>query len=182
MSRPALVTPEQWRALVDRSGPGSPLRTIDRPRKKREHPEHDGQAEYFATGVERLQKNHPESAHLFDLTYANPQQGQSGGKNGKVWGAYFAAEGKKPGVPDLTHPVARFGYHGLYVENKVGRAPLTDEQVEWAIRLQRQGYAVAVCRAFTPSQLAASIEYVIGRYTMFSPQWHAHIPPHEKWL
>lgn len=184
MSRPALVTPEQWRDIVDRTGPDSPLRELAAPRKRRERPEHDGQVEYFKVGVPRLRAKHPESAHLFDLTYANPNStGLKGGfKSNAKLVQRALDEGLRPGVPDLTHPVARFGYHGLYVENKINKTALSDDQLQWAIRLHRQGYAVVVCRAFGPSQLAAMIEHVIGHYTMFNPQWHVHIPPDEKWL
>jgi hypothetical protein len=182
MSRPALVSREAFADMVGRAGPDSPLRQLRAPRGRRASPEHDGQAEYFRSVVPDLKRLYPVSAHLFDLTYANPQQGQQGRGRGKMWGVYFAAEGKKPGVPDLTHPVARFGYHGLYVENKIGRTPLSDEQMDWACLLQRQGFAAVVCRAVTPDALAEAIGKAVGRYTMFDPNWHDHIDPREAWL
>jgi hypothetical protein len=188
VSRPALVDREQWQDIVRRAGPDSPLHKLDQrklsqmSRGKRGSPEHDGQSLYFREGVPRLKLQHPDSADLFDLTYANPQQGQAGGRKAKAWGAYFAAEGKKAGVPDLTHPVGRFKYSGLYIENKIGRTAVSDEQLEWAIKLSRQGFAVVVCRATTSEALAESIERAIGRYTVFDRYWHEHIPKDEKWL
>ena len=52
----------------------------------------------------------------------------------------------KPGVPDLCLPVARGGYHGLYIELKraVGGI-LSDEQKWWIDELKSQGYAAIVC-------------------------------------
>lgn len=56
------------------------------------------------------------------------------------------AEGLKAGVPDMSLPVARQGYHGLYVELKAGSNQPTDEQVWWLDRLAAQGFLAVVCR------------------------------------
>jgi len=55
------------------------------------------------------------------------------------------AEGVKPGVPDLCLPVARDGYHGLYIEMKFGRNKPTDHQERWLEFLNEQGYLAVVC-------------------------------------
>jgi hypothetical protein len=54
------------------------------------------------------------------------------------------AEGVRAGVPDLCLPVARKGYHGLYLELKVGRNTISDLQEQWIDALREQGYFVDV--------------------------------------
>lgn len=57
--------------------------------------------------------------------------------------------GMKPGVPDIFLPVARGGYHGLFIEMKrrIG-GRLSPEQKDWQVALLEEGYAVAVCKGF----------------------------------
>jgi hypothetical protein len=50
------------------------------------------------------------------------------------------AEGLKPGFPDMFLPVARRGFHGLFIELKYGRNQPTPEQMAWLDRLSEQGY------------------------------------------
>lgn len=69
----------------------------------------------------------------------------NGGLRGKCQAAALKRQGVKPGVPDLCLPVARGGYHGLYVEMKRrdgGR--VSSEQKAWLAALHAQGYSVAV--------------------------------------
>ena len=70
----------------------------------------------------------------------------NGGKRGKVEAARFKAMGVKAGVPDLCLPVARGGYHGLYIEMKrrVG-GRLSPDQKDWADGLRANGYCVCRC-------------------------------------
>ena len=42
----------------------------------------------------------------------------NGGYRNKAEAAHLKAQGVRPGVPDLCVPVARHGYHGLYIEMK----------------------------------------------------------------
>lgn len=93
----------------------------------------------------------------------------NGGKRGKQEAAKFKRMGVKPGVPDLCLPVARGGFHGLYVEMKRrdgGR--VSSEQRTWLAHLTAQGYralvaegheqAIALIRdylASEPEELAA---------------------------
>lgn len=56
-------------------------------------------------------------------------------------------QGLKPGVPDIFLPVAKGGYHGLFIEMKRrigGRS--TPEQKEWQRALLEEGYAACVCK------------------------------------
>lgn len=61
-------------------------------------------------------------------------------------------------MPDLCLPVAKNGYHGLYIEMKYGRNKSTEKQEEWQKALQEQGYFVAVCYG------AEEAERVIASY------------------
>ena len=77
-----------------------------------------------------------------DLIYAIP----NGGSRNQIEAAKLKRTGVKAGVPDLFLPVARKGYHGLYIEMKRkegGR--LSEFQKEWLAKLSEQGYAIAVC-------------------------------------
>ena len=60
------------------------------------------------------------------------------------------AEGVKPGVPDIFLPVARHGYHGLFIELKKpkGRTPAgkpTKTQLEWMQYLTDEEYLAVLC-------------------------------------
>jgi len=60
---------------------------------------------------------------------------------------YMKREGLKSGVPDLFLPVARNGYHGLFIEMKSKLGKLTEQQCAWLFALQKQGYLAIVCRS-----------------------------------
>jgi hypothetical protein len=76
------------------------------------------------------------------LLYAIPNGGgRSRGQAGRL-----KAEGVKAGVPDLCLPVARGGYHSLYVEMKAGPTSRVDpSQAAWHAALRGEGHAVRVC-------------------------------------
>lgn len=57
-------------------------------------------------------------------------------------------EGVKAGVPDLFLPIAKHGYHGLFIELKYGSNKATAKQREWIIALNKQGYHAVVCNGF----------------------------------
>lgn len=76
------------------------------------------------------------------LLYAIP----NGGHRHIAVAKKLAAEGVRPGVPDLCLPVARGGYHGLYVELKRTKGgAVSDVQGDWHKALVHEGYAVVVC-------------------------------------
>lgn len=79
------------------------------------------------------------------LLYANA----NGGARSPVTGARMKAEGVKAGVPDLFLPVARCGYHGLYIEMKRRKGGhVSPEQKWWLDRLNEQGFLTRVCRGY----------------------------------
>lgn len=55
------------------------------------------------------------------------------------------AEGLKSGVPDLCLPVARQGYHALYIELKYDDNKPSEAQEWWLGELARQGCLAVVC-------------------------------------
>jgi len=68
-------------------------------------------------------------------------------------------EGLKPGVPDLCLPVARNGYHGLYIELKFRSNKPSQEQEWWLDRLAEQGFLAIACWGFEEAREAIS-EYL----------------------
>ena len=58
------------------------------------------------------------------------------------------AMGVKKGVPDLCLPVARGGFHGLYIEMKTPSGRASDAQRWWVTRLTEQGYRAVVCHGY----------------------------------
>ena len=87
---------------------------------------------------------HPELA----LLYHTP----NGGSRSKAEAGRFKAEGVKSGVPDICLPVARAGYHGLYIELKRQRDSKTSaSQMKWIADLQEQGYRAEVCEGWEPA-------------------------------
>ena len=86
----------------------------------------------------QTQKKYPELNLFFHIP--------NGGKRSKSEAARFQAMGVKPGVPDLFLPVARGGYHGLFIEmkrQKGGR--VSEHQRKWMEQLERQEYKVELC-------------------------------------
>lgn len=96
---------------------------------------------------------HTEQAALFEwaawnqsrdaalnMLYAVP----NGGKRDKATAAKLKAEGVKAGVPDVVLPVARGGFHGCYIELKVGKNKTSAEQNAWLNALKAEGYFVDV--------------------------------------
>lgn len=70
----------------------------------------------------------------------------NGGSRNKIEAAHLKAQGVKSGVPDISLPVARKGFHGLYIELKRKKSGVVSEsQSKWLGALMEQGYMTAVC-------------------------------------
>lgn len=69
----------------------------------------------------------------------------NGGKRNKAEAARFKSMGVKAGVPDLHLPVAKGGYHSLYIELKAANGRVSENQTEWLAALNRQGNKAVVC-------------------------------------
>lgn len=86
----------------------------------------------------------------------------NGGKRNKVIAAKFKRMGVKPGVPDIFLPVAKGGYHGLYIELKRTKGGGTsDNQDTWIEALREQGYRVDVCKGWEKAK-ETILEYIRG--------------------
>lgn len=82
---------------------------------------------------------------LLELLFAIP----NGGMRDKITASRLKAEGVKSGVPDLFLPVARYPYHGLFIEMKKTGGTLSKVQKDfWHPKLTQQDYYVATCYAF----------------------------------
>lgn len=69
----------------------------------------------------------------------------NGGKRDQKTAAALKRQGVKAGVPDLVLPVARCGFHGLYIELKAPGGKLEQSQEDYLIAIQQQGYLALVC-------------------------------------
>jgi len=58
----------------------------------------------------------------------------------------FKVTGLKSGVPDVSFPVARCGFHGMYIEFKTSTGRTSPAQKVWIASLREQGYLVPLCR------------------------------------
>ena len=84
----------------------------------------------------------------------------NGGARSAVTGARLKEEGVRRGVPDMMLPVARGGFHGLFIELKAdAKARPTKEQTLWLAQLSEQGYRAVVCHGAGEAQ-AALLEYL----------------------
>jgi len=125
--------------------------------------EHDEQVAIFEWAAMSLGV-YPE----LELLYAIPNGAKLPYKKNARGGRYsreafwLLREGLKPGVPDMCLPVARSGYHGLYVELKHDKNKPTDKQEWWIDALNTQGYlSVAVWEAEAAIELITN--YLEGK-------------------
>jgi len=117
--------------------------------------EHDHQALLFEWATWQA-RTVPEIGLLFAIPNGAATQHITN-TNGKRWspqGVKLKKEGLKKGVPDVCLPVARQGYHGLYIEMKRPGEKPTPEQVKWLTALQSQGYLATVCDGFDDARTA----------------------------
>ena len=138
-------------------------RNFQLPEVRRGDAEHRAQVA-VVTWATLARAEFPELASLFAIP--------NGGHRNVIVARKLKAEGVRAGVPDLCLPVARGGWHGLFIEMKASaedrRLQTTDrrprkgvvsaEQSMWALRLETQGFKVAVCYG------SAAAEAVLREY------------------
>lgn len=78
-------------------------------------------------------------------------------------GKKLKAQGVIPGIPDLCLPVARGGYHGLYLELKKAKGHVSNDQWEIMEALHEQGYFVRIS-----NHLGTALE-IIENYLLEMP-------------
>jgi hypothetical protein len=84
------------------------------------------------------EKNYPELRLMYHIP--------NGGLRNKSVAVRLTAEGVRRGVPDICLPVARSGYHGMYIELKRRKGGIVSkEQTEWLELLAAQNYLSLVC-------------------------------------
>ena len=66
-------------------------------------------------------------------------------KVSKVQGARLVSEGVVSGLPDLHIPIAKKGFHGLYIEMKARKNKPSPNQITIMDKLRNEGYKCAVC-------------------------------------
>lgn len=72
----------------------------------------------------------------------------NGGSRNVIEARNLKRQGVKSGVPDICLPVAAGGYHGLYIELKVGKNKPSENQEHWLEYLNKAGYMTKVCYGF----------------------------------
>jgi len=71
--------------------------------------------------------------------------GNGNARTSAIQGARMKREGVLAGVSDIMLPVARNGWHGLYIELKVKGGRLSDSQKWWIAEMFKQKYMAVVC-------------------------------------
>jgi hypothetical protein len=94
---------------------------------------------YLFNWAKGMQHIHPELEYMFHIP--------NGGKRDVKTAKRLKAEGTKSGVPDIFLPVARRGFHGLFIEMKSPKGSTSDNQNEWLEMLSIFGFKTANCRS-----------------------------------
>lgn len=76
----------------------------------------------------------------------------NGGKRDVRVAAKLKREGTKPGVLDIHLPVARQGFHSLYIEMKVGSNKLTKLQQDFKRMAESEGNLCVVCYSWVEAK------------------------------
>lgn len=69
----------------------------------------------------------------------------NGGSRNMLEAVHLKQQGVKKGVSDMFLPIARHGFHGLFIELKAGKNKPRKEQLEFIDYVTGQGYKAVVC-------------------------------------
>lgn len=143
------MSPSDIRRLAAESGPNSVLRELAAklPRAKSRDLEHIEQVKLFEWAQENVD-TWPELRKMFAIPNFTGRMGNNAPAAAKRHGAKLKAEGRKRGVPDICLPVARGGFHGLFIELKSLEGSATVEQLVWQTDLRAEGYRAEIIRGF----------------------------------
>lgn len=100
--------------------------------------EHQEQSLLFQW-AEHAKGRYPELALLFAIPNFSGRLGNAPPVAAIRQAAKLKKEGRKRGVPDICLPVARHGFHALYIELKAPGNTPTREQAEWLCALSEAG-------------------------------------------
>lgn len=105
-----------------------------------------GEEQLFMPFNESLRRPVPELKWL----HAVPNGGSRGDseKSRKIRGATMKAEGLRDGVADVFWPIARYPYHGLYIEMKTPTGAIRPKQREFRVFTLAQGYGFSFERSW----------------------------------
>lgn len=98
--------------------------------------EHQEQVDLFYW-VALYESHYPELGLMFAIP--------NGGQRNVLVAMKMKAEGVKAGIPDIFLPVAKQGFHGLFIEMKYGKNKTSENQKLWIENLKEQHYRVEVC-------------------------------------
>jgi hypothetical protein len=128
-----------------------------KPRRRPREIEHYEQVALLEWAWARLQV-FPELEMLFAIPNGGHRKASVAGK--------LRAEGVKRGVPDICLPVARGGYHGLFIEMKAVDGRPTADQKNWIAMLNMQGYRATVCKGWEAArdEIVAYLAEKTGRF------------------
>lgn len=110
----------------------SPKRQAQHRKRNTGTSEHDEQVKLF-----QLAQEHGQLANMFAIP--------NGGLRSKATAGKLKAEGVRSGVPDIFLPLPSRGYHGCFLEMKVGYNKPTENQEQWMEALTAAGYYCIVC-------------------------------------
>lgn len=110
-------------------------------------------ADAFARGTDikaAVAENPSYAVFELDWLHAIPNGGARGdSKTSKIRGSQMKSEGVRAGVADIFWPVARKGYHGLYIEMKTPTGGIQPKQKEFRNFVLYQGYAFSYERSWS---------------------------------
>src|SRR5665648_1247898 len=100
-----------------------------------------------------MQHQYPELSLLHAIGNGNT-------RTSAIQGARMKREGVLSGVSDVMLPVARNGWHGLYVELKVQGNTTSPSQKWWIAEMYKQGYLAVVCFGWVEAKDALSLIHI----------------------
>jgi hypothetical protein len=108
--------------------------------------EHEHQVAIF-DWIETAKNRVPELGLLFAIPNGGSRSFRKDAKGRRFSpeGQRMKKEGVRSGVPDLMLPVARRGYHGLFIEMKRSGGKASEAQLMWKAWLTEQGYLSLIC-------------------------------------
>jgi hypothetical protein len=69
----------------------------------------------------------------------------NGGSRHKAEAVNLKRQGVRSGVPDIFIPIARQGYHGMFIEMKAKGGRIKQAQADYINAVREQGYITMIC-------------------------------------